>query len=167
MAREQWAKVDVDMPTDEKLFGRPLLERHLWTCLICLSKKNWIETGDYTIHNLDAAALNSRFNLGSTPGVEKGLKYFENCQPRPMIKRRDGSIFLLNIEKRQAKSKDSPEAHRDRQARYRDRNRDGQRDGSDRPSPGPSPPPGPTRHGTRHQVSPRDADEDRDQDEDL
>jgi hypothetical protein len=124
MAREQWAKIDVHMPTDEKLFGRPLLERHLWTCLVCLSKEKFLESGDYTIYNLDAAALNHRFNLGSAARVEKGLKYFEACKPRPMIKRKEGAIYLLNIEKRQAQSKDNPESALERKRRQRERERE-------------------------------------------
>lgn len=120
MAREQWAKIDVDMPTDEKLFGRPLLERHLWTCLICLSKKQKIETGSYTIYNLDSAALSKRFNLGSPSKVERALKYFETCKPRPMVKRSPGAINLINIEKRQAVSKDTPEAAAERQRKWRE-----------------------------------------------
>src|SRR5438132_6081486 len=107
MAREQWAKVDVDTPIDEKLFGRPLLERYLWMCLICLAKKNSIQAGDPTIYNLDATALSALFNLGSPKGVEAGLRYFENCKPRPMITRNsDGAIELINFTKRQEREQE-------------------------------------------------------------
>jgi hypothetical protein len=100
-ARGLWVQVDVDMPTDEKLFDRPESWRHLWTCLLCQSKKNVFERGDPTIH-MDAKALSKRFNITNARDVENALIYFESCPLGAMVRRgADGSIFLLNFEKRQ------------------------------------------------------------------
>src|SRR5712691_11282632 len=118
-----WVQVDVETPTDAKLFSRPLVERHLWTCLLCLAKK---EFPDGIIVNYDAASISRRFNLGPAAGVQHGLEYFADAKPRPMVALHiDGRIELLNFVMRQGvyDVEVAREQGRLRQQRYRERHR--------------------------------------------
>jgi hypothetical protein len=100
--RGWWVQVDIDMPTDDKLLGKPVAWRYLWMCLLCLAKKSWFEHGDPTILNHTAETLAGKYNIHPAKDVQAALDYFEVCKPNPIIKvRRDGAIILLNFLKRQ------------------------------------------------------------------
>lgn len=90
-----WAKIDVDTPSDGKLFGQPVTTRHLWTCLICLAKK---QDNHGAIHGYDCALLGGSFNL-PRKAVAAGLTYFQASRMVELDP--DGTIRLLNFTKHQ------------------------------------------------------------------
>lgn len=108
-----WAKVDVDMPTDEKLLGQPLATRHLWTCLICLAKK---QDHAGAINGFDCALLAGTFNI-SRKLVAAALTHFQAARMIELDP--DGTIRLLNFIERQGEVSvaDQREQWRDRQAK--------------------------------------------------
>lgn len=91
-----WAKVDVEMPTDGKLLGQPVVTRHLWTCLICLAKRQ-DEHG--AIRGYDCALLAGCFNL-PRKAVATALTYFQAAR-MVELEPADGTIRLLNFDRRQ------------------------------------------------------------------
>ena len=125
MPRFAWVKVAVEMPRDAKLFTRPLLDRHLWTCLLCHAQENY---PNGVLEDANPAALNSLFNLGSVAKTKAALDYFA---ARGMIQIESDFLKLVNFQKRQEKAKESPDAVRERQQRWRDRHRNGHRDVTD------------------------------------
>lgn len=114
MARELWVQVSVEMPTDSKLYARSLLDRHLWTCLLCLAKK---QGTNGLIIGYTPMLLEKHFNIGSLSKVVMALNYFVAAGMIEM--RENGDIFLIHFAARQALSK--AQAHAVRQARYRDK----------------------------------------------
>jgi hypothetical protein len=117
----------MDTPTDEKLLARPVVERHLWTCLLCLAKHAQVESGDPTIRGQDAKILAGRFNLGPTKGVQAGIDYFKTAKPRPLIEvDDDGAIHIVNFIEWQGEYDAAAErqAAKERQRRSRASRRD-------------------------------------------
>jgi hypothetical protein len=86
-----WAKVDVEMPSDAKLFGQPIVTRWLWLCLITLSKQQ-DESG--AIRGYDCALLASRYNL-PRKGVASALTHYQAVRMVELDP--DGTIRLLNF----------------------------------------------------------------------
>lgn len=76
MARQLWAPIDVGTPQHPKLFGRSLVTRFLWLCLICRAKERHGDDG--VIRGLDAACLAGLYNLGPVEGVQEALNYFQS-----------------------------------------------------------------------------------------
>lgn len=108
-----WAKVDVDMPTDEKLIGQPVATRHLWTCLICLAKK---QDHAGAINGFDCALLAGRFNI-QRKSVAAALTHYQAAKMIELDP--DGTIRLLHFVERQGEVSvaDQRKQWRDRQAR--------------------------------------------------
>lgn len=108
-----WAKVDVDMPTDEKLIGQPVATRHLWTCLICLAKK---QDHAGAINGFDCALLAGRFNL-PRKSVAAALTHYQAARMIELDP--DGTIRLLNFVERQGELSvaDQREQWRERQTK--------------------------------------------------
>jgi hypothetical protein len=121
MPRELWVQVSVEMPTDDKLFERPVFERYLWLCLLTLAKKA-NENG--LIHHHTTQGLANKFNLGSAAKVALALDYFQKV--RMIELRTDGDIFLIHFAARQALSK--AQAHAAAQAKYRKHHSDTESD---------------------------------------
>lgn len=109
-----WAKIDVDMPEDGKLYGASVVTRHLWTCLICLAKK---QDDRGAIRGFDCALLAGRFNL-PRKAVADALTHY---QAHRMVELdTDGTIRLVNFDKRQGREDTANE----RQGRYYDSHRE-------------------------------------------
>lgn len=112
-----WAKVDVDMPTDGKLFGQPVATRHLWTCLVCLAKK---QDDHGAIRGYDCALLAGSFNIPRR-AVAAALTHFQAARMIELDP--DGTIRLLNFTKRQGEVtiEEQRGMWRDRQEKRRER----------------------------------------------
>jgi hypothetical protein len=109
-----WAKVDVDMPTDGKLFGQPVSTRFLWLCLICLAKK---QDAHGEIAGFDCSLLASAYNL-SRKAVADALTHYQASNMVELDV--DGTIRLLNFDKRQG----SDDTTLNRSARYYESHRE-------------------------------------------
>lgn len=103
LAREDaammWLRLDVEMPTDEKLFGLPVATRYLWVCLLALAKKLHWNDGDPTIRGHNAQTLAARFNLGKPKGVQEGLDALAGALCISVTEA--GAIQVLNFHKHQ------------------------------------------------------------------
>lgn len=116
MPRESWVKVHVELLDEDKLCGRPDSDFKLWVCLILLARQT---TEDGVIHKMGPSALRDRFSLRcSTRRVQEALDHFAG---KKMVELAEGSIRILNYEKRQA-VKDYKEQNAERQRRWRERN---------------------------------------------
>jgi hypothetical protein len=109
-----WAKVDVDMPVDEKLFGQPIATRWLWLCLISLAKK---QDHAGAVQGYDCALLASRYNV-PRKCVAKALTHYQAVRMVELDP--DGTIRLLNFNKRQGPEDTSAE----RSGRYYESHRE-------------------------------------------
>lgn len=103
LAREDaammWLRLDVEMPTDDKLFGLPVPTRYLWVCLLALAKKLHWNDGDPTIRGHNAQTLAARFNLGKPKGVQDGLDALADALCINVTGA--GAIIILNFAKHQ------------------------------------------------------------------
>ena len=90
-----WAKLDVDTPNDGKLLGQPVTTRHLWTCLICLAKK---QDNHGAIEGYDCSLLAGSFNI-PRKAVASALTHFQAVHMIELDP--DGTIRLLNFTKHQ------------------------------------------------------------------
>jgi hypothetical protein len=109
-----WAKVDVEMPTDAKLLGQPVTTRHLWTCLICLAKR---QDDAGAIRGYDCSLLAGSFNL-PRGAVAKALTHFQAVKMVELDA--DGTIRLVNFVARQGPEDTTNERSR----RYYDSHRE-------------------------------------------
>lgn len=114
MAREIWAKVYVNLRYHPKLIGRPDSDFRLWVGLILHAKEH---CSDFIVRDLTPADMRGAFGIKApVKAVEEGLKYFT---AKGMLVEVPGGLLIRDMAERQAKAGDTPEAHAERQRKYK------------------------------------------------